>query len=202
MKNKLKYLIAAVLLIVFSAGFATYAYAAEGEAAATVETAEENIFSNAYNEITAYAGEILCALTFVGSVILAIAYKKGLIPLLKSSLVSIGNAITKIKESTSENAKKSSEIEKTIESNLNGAKNILNSLSDKVEELDVMLKEKFAYVDEAQQERQELKLILDSQIDMLYDIFMASALPQYQKDAVGEKIAKMKEAIAKNASRN
>jgi len=75
-------------------------------------------------------------------------------------------------------------------------------LSDKVEELDVMLKEKFAYVDEAQQERQELKLILDSQIDMLYDIFMASALPQYQKDAVGEKIAKMKEAIAKNASRN
>ena len=33
---------------------------------------------------------------------------------------------------------------------------------------------------------------------MLYDVFMSSALPQYQKDAVGERIAKMREAITEN----
>ena len=47
----------------------------------------------------------------------------------------------------------------------------------------------------------QLRLVVDTQIDMLYDIFMSSALPQYQKDAVGERIAKMKGAIRENANR-
>ena len=41
--------------------------------------------------------------------------------------------------------------------------------------------------------------MVKAQIDMLYDVFMSSALPQYQKDAVGERIAKMKEALVENA---
>ena len=52
---------------------------------------------------------------------------------------------------------------------------------------------------EARREKKQLYLILNAQIEMLYDLFMSSALPQYQKDAVGEKIAKMKEAVRENA---
>ena len=33
---------------------------------------------------------------------------------------------------------------------------------------------------------------MNAQIDMLYEIFMSSALPQYAKDRVGEKVAEMK----------
>ena len=47
---------------------------------------------------------------------------------------------------------------------------------------------------------EELSVIVGTQIDMLYDIFMTSALPQYQKDAVGERVAKMKEALAGNGN--
>jgi hypothetical protein len=44
-------------------------------------------------------------------------------------------------------------------------------------------------------ERKKMNRIMLAQIDMLYDIFMSSALPQYQKDAVGGKIQIMKEEL-------
>ena len=45
---------------------------------------------------------------------------------------------------------------------------------------------------------EDTRVILSAQVDMLYDIFMTSALPQYQKDAVGERIAAMRGALLKN----
>ena len=38
---------------------------------------------------------------------------------------------------------------------------------------------------------------LISQVDMLYAIFMSSALPQYQKDEVGARIKEMREELEK-----
>ena len=34
-----------------------------------------------------------------------------------------------------------------------------------------------------------------SQIDVLYEIFMQSGIPQYAKDSLGEKVAKMKKSL-------
>lgn len=196
MKNKLKYLLVTVLLVAFSLCFTVSASAEESTEA--TETTEENVFSTVYEEISKYASEILCALTFAGSMILAFAYKKGLLPLVKGSLLSIGNAVSKIKEEAAENAEKGSKLGEDIGNRLDGAKTTLDALAEKVSDLDLILKEKLKSEDDLEREKEELKLIITSQIDMLYDIFMASALPQYQKDAVGEKIAKMKGAIGEN----
>ena len=201
MKNKLKYLLVTVLLVAFSCCFAVSA-SAEEAVTESAEITEENIFSTVYAEISAYAGEILCALTFAGSLILTVAYKKGLLPLIKGSLLSIGNAVSKIKDDAAENAEKGSKLGESIENRLECTKVTLDTLAEKVSELDNMLKEKLVCEDDAKREKEELRLILTSQIDMLYDIFMASALPQYQKDAVGEKVAKMKGAISENAGGN
>ena len=201
MKNKLKYLLVTVLLIAFSCCLTVTASAEEVTEEAT-EIAEDNIFSAVYGEIANYASEILCAMTFAGSLILAFAYKKGLMPLVKGSLLSIGNAITKIKDDTTENAEKNAKLGESLEIGLENAKITLDALAEKISDLDLTLKEKLEYEDEAKREKEEFKLILTSQIDMLYDIFMTSALPQYQKDAVGERVAKMKGAIGENAGGN
>lgn len=201
MKNKLKYILVTVLLVAFSVCF-TVSASAEEETPESTEITDENIFSTVYEEISEYASEILCALTFAGSLILAFAYKRGLLPLVKNSLLSIGNAVSKIKEDARENAEKGSKLGQSIESSLDGAKTTLDALAQKVSELDLMLKEKLKSEDYTERQKEEFKLILTSQIDMLYDIFMASALPQYQKDAVGEKVAKMKGAIGENAGGN
>ena len=36
---------------------------------------------------------------------------------------------------------------------------------------------------------------MQNQIDMLYEVFISSSLPLYQKEAVGERIAEMKRIL-------
>lgn len=215
MNNKLKYLITAILITVFAITSAFSASAEESgeneenitaiEATDVPEYANEdngaedvNFFGKVYDDLSAYAGEILCALTFVGSLTLALAYKKGLLPLIEKSLLTIGSAITKIKDNAKENEDKCTAINKSIDERLNGATEIIRNLSSKVEMLNDRLCESIEDESEARREKRQLRLVVDAQIDMLYDVFMSSALPQYQKDAVGEKIARMKEALAEN----
>ena len=159
---------------------------------------EGNFFESVYNEIIGYASEILCALTLVGSLTLAVAYKKGLLPLLEKSLVSIGNAITKIKESTKESAEKSDVLSKSIDEKLTLTQETVESLGESVASLAKAISETKRDEMTDRMEKRQLRLVIDAQIDMLYDIFMSSALPQYQKDAVGERIAAMKEAMKEN----
>ena len=197
MKNKIKYLIIPILTLAISLTAAISAHAQEEgvEEIAAHEVEEENFFAKAYDELTAYAGEILCALTLCGSLTLAVAYKKGLRPLVEGSLVSIGNAVAKIKDNTKESYEESARLGESI----SGYHELINTLCERIEALDLAVKEGLARDSDISLERKRLSLVMGAQTDMLYDIFMTSALPQYQKDAVGEKIAKMKEAIAENA---
>lgn len=199
MKNKLKYLIALVLTTALFTGFAVYASADEGAEEITKEQSEDNLFSKVYEEVASYASEILCGLTLVGSLTLAVAYKKGLLPLVEKSLLAIGNAVSGIKESTKESAEAGSRLKDNIEKRLTVASETLEALADKIGSLDKALSASLEGDAKSRLEAKELRLVVDTQIDMLYDIFMSSALPQYQKDAVGERIAKMKEAMANNA---
>ena len=204
--KKLKYLIAAlVIAVIFSASaFSASAEEAEPSTEEYVKTAEgiadgeENFFSKVYEEISAYTSEILSALTLVGSLTLALAYKKGLLPMIERSLVAIGGAITKIKDTASENAEKNSIITTDIEDKLTRAVGVLDTLTEKVASLDLAIKDSIKDEETARREKEQLRIITEAQIDMLYDVFMSSALPQYQKDAVGERIAKMREAVALN----
>ena len=200
MNKKMKHLIAAVLILVFTLGLSVSASAEEAEPTDAVDTVEDNVFGKIYTEITEYASEILCAMTFIGSLVLAFAYRKGLLPIVKGSLLTIGNAVGKMKESVSENAQKGEELGKSIENGLEAAKSVLDGLVSRIEELDAALTERLAKESDEVKEKEALRLVLLSQIDMLSDIFMSSSIPQYRKDAVGERIAKMKEALGKDGS--
>ena len=199
MNKKLKYLITSILVIVLALGLSVTA------SAETLPEAEEiteaTVFDKLYTEVSEYAGEILCALAFIGSVVLAFAYKKGLMPIVKSSLVTIGNAMSKMKDSVNKNAERGEEMNREIASGLDGAVKVIQTLGERIDTLEKSLTERLADKDETAREREALSIIMTSQIDMLYEIFMSASLPQYQKDAIGEKIAKMKGALAKNGDR-
>ena len=199
MNKKLKYLITSILVIVLALGLSVTASAetlTEAE-----EITEATVFDKLYTEVSEYAGEILCALAFIGSVVLAFAYKKGLMPIVKSSLVTIGNAMSKMKDSVNKNAERGEEMNREIASGLDGAVKVIQTLGERIDTLEKSLTERLADKDETAREREALSIIMTSQIDMLYEIFMSASLPQYQKDAIGEKIAKMKGALAKNGDR-
>ena len=49
-----------------------------------------------------------------------------------------------------------------------------------------------------ERERTALREILLTQVDMLYNVFISSSLPQYQKDGVGRAIEKMRDVVSRN----
>ena len=202
MKNRIKILITVMLILISTLGLSISASAQEAEGTELTDGTEENVFNKIYADVGEYATEILCAMTFAGSLILAFAYKKGLMPIVRGSLLSIGNAVTKVKESVGESAEKGNKLGESIEKGLENTKNVLDGLVEKISELDTALEERLSNESERAHESEVLRLVLLSQIDMLRDIFMSAALPQYQKDAVGERIAKMKGALEENGEKD
>lgn len=202
MKNRIKLLIAVMLILVSALVLSVSASAQEAESTELTDGTEENVFDKMYADVSEYATEILCAMTFAGSLILAFAYKKGLLPIVKGSLLSIGNAVSKVKDSVGESAEKGVKLGESIEKRLENTKTVLDGLVKKISELDTALEERLSDESERAHEAEVLRLVLLSQIEMLRDIFMSAALPQYQKDAVGERIAKMKGALEENGERN
>lgn len=192
MKKILFIIFTAILIFAISA---STAFAKEELADNIPESSEEyseengnGFFGEAYNAIAENADKILAALTFVGSIVIAFAYKKGLIPLLNSALGNMNAMITKLKENTEQGILENDSISEIIKQRLSASEELIKSLSSTVSGLE----EKLKSAEQTKREAEKAKIIMTSQIDMLYEIFMSSALPQYSKDRVGERVAEMK----------
>lgn len=153
------------------------------------ELGATNIFEDAFTALEGFSSEILCALSFIGSLLIAFAYRRGLLPTVKNGIGAIGNAIGSMKESTESYAKQSEELLNLMSERLCHAEKTLEEFERAVAEI----AEKCESGEHAARDRAEMKALMTAQIDMLYDIFMTSSLPQYQKDAVSERVRDMKE---------
>lgn len=153
-------------------------------AGALAESTEVNFFEKLYDAVTDYISEILCVLAFGGSFLIAVLYKKGLLPLLKGALGAINSAVGKIKDATENSAIADTEKTAKITEALDRAQSLIEaqtrSLEDVEKRLDALSQDK--------SEREKMKLILECEVELLYDIFMSSALPEYQKDAVAKRL--------------
>ena len=168
--------------------------AASAEGADTSNEDDKNVFSIIYGEIMKNAGDIFSTLAFISSLLIAIAYKKGLLPALTRAVTGIEGAIDKVKKSADETKEGMGEGYKEIaqklsrfDENIAGYKDSLTSIEEKLSGLQSDCAE-----------REKFKVIMASQIDLLYDIFMSSSLPQYQKEAVGARVVKMREELARD----
>ena len=176
------------LLVIFSL-FTLTAFAAESE---EVLGEGSNIFSEVYEIILRHSDKILSALTLCVSLFLTFAYRKGILPLIKGGLNTLGAAVTKLKEETDKASEISAKTIAEARDKLTIAEEALSNLTEKLE----VLEERLAAAMEEQQKASDTKIILESQIDMLYEIFMSSSIPLYQKESVGEKISAMKKRLA------
>ena len=128
-------------------------------------------------------------LTFIGSLLLAFAYKRGLLPTIKNGLGIISGTVGELKASTEGFSKHQEAMISELTERLKQAELSLSEFGKAIDEI-----VKKAEEDEnGALEREHMKALMSAQIDMLYGIFMTSSLPQYQKDAVSEHIHKMKE---------
>ena len=174
--------------------------AADGTAEAADDVPEKatngtNIFTEIYDACIANAGMILSALSFAVSLALTLIYKKGLIPMISRATGTMKNGIKAIGESLDQSRGETTDM-------LSGQGESIGKIGGELEKIAGEIKElsdKVGRVEDDMSSRESIRIIMQGQIDMLYDIFMSSALPQYKKDDVGTRISAMKEQLTKNA---
>ena len=211
-----KAIFALVLILIFCSLFCTVAGAEETESVHNENTsddtlgrtedekpdesntteAEDNPFSLLWQGISEYATEIFCALTFIASLFLSYAYKKGLLPTVSGAIGSLSAAVTKIKDSTELESERSDAMSKSFSLFLTKTEEALKKSEDKLESINSRLN----LLDKSADAGACFKTVLEGQVELLYDVFMSSSLPQYKKDEIGERVAKMKEALKENGN--
>ena len=143
-----------------------------------------NFFERLYSAVADYISEILCVLAFLGSFLIAVLYKKGLLPLIKGALGAINSAVGRIKDATERCEITESEKSAKITESLERAYSLIEGQTRMLDEVEKRL-DALAY---DKSERDKMKLILESEVELLYDIFMSSGLPEYQKDTVAKRL--------------
>ena len=156
------------------------------------ENSTGNVFEEIYEAASGFSSEILSVFAFVGSLIVAFAYRRGLLPTVKSGISAIGNAIGQIKDATDGYGRHQDEILSAFNERLTESERILERFGAAIDEIAA----KTESATDAKADRENVKTLMSAQIDMLYEIFMTSQLPQYQKDSVSRRINEMREANA------
>ena len=184
-----KIFITAILFVLVFSILSATAFANETDTAAGEE---KNVFESLYCELSEHSDKIFSALAFIGSLILIFTYRKGMLPILKGGIASLSSTVTHLKEEAKRSGELSEGEIKSATEKLEKAENLLGTLSERLTRLGDELEE----AKEREKKNADIKIIMEYQIDMLYEIFMSSSLPLYQKEAVGEKISAMKEKLS------
>ncbi len=151
----------------------------------------DNPFEMIYNFATLHIGEIFSILSFISAALVALLYNKGLLPALKNSLSAMANILSGVKDSTEKSENLSNEMRQQLLEKLDIAEGGLKTMGDSI----ATLTERLDSLTDSKDEQEKMRLIMNAQIDMLYEIFLCSSLPEYQKEAVREKVAAMKEVL-------
>ena len=158
----------------------------------------ETVFDTVYAILLENSDKIFSLLSFLISAVIAFLYKKSLMPTIKGTVTGISGALTKLREENTKDVGVAIEaITKTTE-RLFETEQTLATLRDELFRIESELDTK--KIDD--EDRRAIRAVLSSEVDMLYEIFMQSSLPQYQKDKVGERIAGMKATLGSGETKN
>jgi hypothetical protein len=153
---------------------------------------EDNIFLTIYDEVTSHLPELFSALSLLGAAIIAFCYKRGLLPLLKNGIGAIGSAAMDCGKKAESYAEES----RNLCEKANDSIHFITTYMKKIEEDLYSLDEKISAVCMQKKEKEVMRELMHGQIDMLLEIFLASSLPQFEKDRVCKKVEEMKRSLS------
>lgn len=157
----------------------------------TQGTEGENPMAQMFTAIKEHLAEILSALTLIGSLILAFAFKKGLLPLVRGAIGRLSDSANEAKTSAKETAKETEAIRAEINLRTTAIEDATAAVADTLRALGEEVKE----LKEQGLDKKLLYGTLGAEVELLYDIFMSSSLPNFQKEAVSQRLTKMKEEL-------
>jgi hypothetical protein len=159
-------------------------------------TADETVFGVIYSAIAENSDKIFSALSFIGTIVVAFFYKKGLMPLLNKALLGLGNGVSSVREVCERSAGISDKTMEQLKCALDSSERSVEAIKEGL----MRTEERLCELSADATERARLNTIMNAQIDLLYEVFMSSSLPQYAKDSVGERVKLMREKLQAEAS--
>ena len=162
---------------------------ADAEAEST-ESAS-NPFDEMYQTISQHSGELLSLCSFVGTLIIALLYKKGLAPLLSGSADKLSSAIEGLRRDADTEILERGKMIASRDEHAALLESRLECLTNKLDEMQRRISSEAELVSCTE----KVRIVMQSQIDILYDVFMSSSLPQYQKELIGERMLRMKKEL-------
>ena len=160
---------------------------------------DDKLWSEELTEtVEKYIGEIFCALTFLGSVVTAYLYKKGLLPTLGEGINKICSVVVSSGEKATDIQKENAEL---LDAFVEKAAPVLERANEISLYAEQMRKESLLLKDELERDkaqRKALSNLISGQIDLLYGVFMSASLPEYQKEQLGAQYNRLKSLIAEN----
>lgn len=164
---------------------------AENITAGEPEGGTENPFAALFETFGNHASEVFAAVSAFLSLTVFWLFRRGLLPLLRGGLNALSGVAEKMhkeSETSSENLGKTADsVNRSLLMNaesITAMQKMLEGFSEKLNALSV-----------SREEREAMRCILLSQVDMLSEIFLSSALPEYRKELVGEKLTAMRRAL-------
>ena len=165
----------------------------ESESSTEAEENQAKAWSVMISEVIGeYVGEIFCALTFIGSLITAFLYKKGLLPTLGEGINKICSIVVSSGEKATGLQMESAEL---LDAFVEKAMPILEKSQALSEYAEQMRKESLLLKDGLERDKAERKALLkliEGQIELLYGVFMSASLPEYQKELLGAQYNRLK----------
>ena len=160
----------------------------EGEEGDIPASESTDIVKGLFDDLKNNLPEILSALSLICTVILMIVYKSGFIPMVREGVCALSARVKSIGEQTDKMSLSAKSSDENIRAALEYAEKRLSTIEDSLS----LLREGLRGVDAIGAKSDAVSRALSIEAQMLYELFMSSALPQYEKDRVGEMIAEMK----------
>ena len=162
------------------------------EEATTAPEGERSVFEEIYSFAKRNADGIMSALALGASIMLTVLFRNGLFPFLKTALKNITLSIEEIRKDAKEKSEGTRELSDVIDKRLGAAEDIFESLEERLEHAE----EKMLEIEKLSGNTKCTNEVILLEVELLYEIFMSSSLPEYQKESVGEKISKIRKRIA------
>lgn len=153
--------------------------------------AEKDTMTAAVDALHEHLGEILSALTLIGSLAIAFTYKKGLLPLLSGALGRLGDASGAAKASAESAAQTAEQIHSTVQNATAETARICGELTDGMNGM----AQRLTQIETQLAQSRRADSATEATVELLYDIFMSSSLPNYRKEEVSARLKNIMAAL-------
>ena len=197
--KKILFSILSIIAVISLFSLSAFASADEGSEAlgvydhdSTENAADGDEYSNPteelYSLIIENSDKLLSALSLVGTLIIMLVYKRGLLPILRGGVGAITKGVGEVQSESKRQSEEASAMHSLISAKLAATEGAV----ERIEESVGVLEARCAKATLDAKTSNTVCGAMEIQSELLYELLLATALPTYEKERIGQRIAEIR----------